>query len=144
MNVGSNPDLTKQGYKFMVRSLVNDIDGAVLSSDYALNTLKAKTVVLVNDKQVFGQGVSQIFGENFVKGGGEVVDTISVAPTDVDFNAIIVQIKRKAPDAIYIGAVMPQLALFAKQMREQGIKSSLLMPDGGFTPDYLSQAGEAN
>lgn len=144
MNVGSNPELTKQGYKLMVRSLANDLAGAVLSADYALKTVHAKTAVVVNDKQVFGQGVSENFAQNFKKDGGEVLDTLSVAPSDVDFHAILSQIKTKNPDVIYLGAVMPQLSLFAKQMHEQGIKATLMVPDGAHTPDFVSQAGQGN
>ncbi len=144
MSFGSNPSLTQQGYKFMVRPVSNDFAGALLPAEYALQKLHAKTAVIVNDKQVFGQGISEIFGKNFADGGGKVIDTLSVAPTDVDFSAVLAQIKTKNPDIIYFGAVMPQLALFAKQMREQGVKATLMVPDGGYTPEFISQAGQAN
>lgn len=144
MTFGSNPSLTKQGYKFMVRPVANDLAGALLPAEYALGKLGAKTAVVVNDKQVFGQGISEIFAKNFETGGGKVLDTIAVAPSDVDFTAVLAQIKAKKPDAIYLGAVMPQLALFAKQMHEQGIAAALMVPDGGYTPDLIKQAGEAN
>ena len=38
---------------------------------------------------------------------------------------------------------MPQLALFAKQMKEQGLAAQLIIPDGAFTPDFVKQAGES-
>ncbi|MBD8556137.1 branched-chain amino acid ABC transporter substrate-binding protein [Rhizobium sp. CFBP 8762] len=144
MTFGSNPSLTQQGYKFMVRPVANDFAGALLPAEYALQKLSAKTAVIVNDKQVFGQGISEIFGKNFTEGGGKVLDTLSVSPTDVDFSAVLAQVKTKNPDVIYLGAVMPQLALFAKQLHEQGVKATLLIPDGGYTPDLIAQAGEAN
>lgn len=144
MTFGSNPSLTQQGYKFMVRPVANDLAGALLPAEYALQKLSAKTAVVVNDKQVFGQGISEIFGKNFTAGGGKLLDTLSVSPTDVDFSAVLAQVKAKNPDVIYLGAVMPQLALFAKQMHEQGVKSTLLVPDGGYTPDFITQAGQAN
>ena len=144
MTFGSNPSLTQQGYKFMVRPVANDLAGALLPAEYAIKELGAKTAVIVNDKQVFGQGISEIFGKNFTEGGGQVLDTLSVAPTDVDFTAVLAQIKTKSPDVIYLGAVMPQLSLFAKQLHEQGVKATLLVPDGGYTPDFINQAGEAN
>jgi branched-chain amino acid transport system substrate-binding protein len=122
MTFGSNPDLTKQGYKFMVRPVANDLAGALLPAEYALKELNAKTAVIVSDKQVFGQGISEIFGTNFSAGGGQVLDTLAVAPTDVDFTSVLAQIKAKSPDVIYVGAVMPQIALFAKQMHEQGAR----------------------
>lgn len=144
MTFGSNPSLTQQGYKFMVRPVANDLAGAQLPAEYALGKLGAKTAVVVNDKQVFGQGISEIFAKNFEKGGGKVLDTLAVAPSDVDFTAVLAQIKAKKPDVIYLGAVMPQLALFAKQMRQQGVKATLLVPDGGYTPDLVQQAGQDN
>ncbi len=144
MTFGSNPTLTQQGYKFMVRPVANDFAGALLPAEYALQKLGAKTAIVVNDKQVFGQGISEIFGKNFTAGGGKLLDTLSVAPTDVDFTAVLAQIKAKNPDVIYLGAVMPQLALFAKQMHEQGVKATLMVPDGGYTPDFITQAGQAN
>ena len=144
MSFASNPSLTKQGYKLMVRPVANDTAGALLPAEYALKTLGAKTAVVVNDKQVFGQGISEIFAGNFKKGGGEVLATSSVNPTDVDFTAVLTQIKAQKPDVIYLGAVMPQLALFARQMKDQGVAARLIVPDGGYTPELIEQAGEAN
>ncbi|MEZ5798548.1 MAG: branched-chain amino acid ABC transporter substrate-binding protein [Paracoccaceae bacterium] len=144
MTFGSNPALTQQGYTFMVRPVANDMAGALLPAEFALGELGAKTAIVVNDKQVFGQGISEIFAKNFVEGGGEVLDTLAVAPTDVDFTAVLAQIKTSAPDVIYLGAVMPQLSLFAKQMHEQGVTATLIAPDGAYTPDFIAQAGEAN
>lgn len=144
MTFGSNPQLTQQGFEYMVRPVANDFAGALLPAKYALETLGAKTAVVVNDKQVFGQGISEIFGKNFVEGGGELLDTLSVAPTDVDFSAVLGQIKLLNPDVIYLGAVMPQLSLFARQMHDQGVEATLMVPDGGYTPEYIEQAGAAN
>lgn len=144
MTFGSNPSLTQQGHKFMVRPVANDLAGALLPAEHAAKKLGLKTAVVINDKQVFGQGISEIFAKNFEAAGGKVLETISVTPTDVDFTAVIAKIKPSNPDAIYLGAVMPQLALFAKQMHEQGLKARLFVPDGGYTPDLIEQAGEAN
>lgn len=144
MTFASNPSLTKQGFKHMVRPVANDTAGAQLPADYALKKLGAKTAAIVNDKQVFGQGISEIFGKNFVAGGGKVLSTSSVNATDVDFTALLTQLKTQKPDVVYVGAVMPQLALFARQMKEQGITAHLLLPDGAYTPEFIQQAGEAN
>jgi branched-chain amino acid transport system substrate-binding protein len=34
--------------------------------------------------------------------------------------------------------------LFAKQMKDQGVTARLMVPDGGYTPEFIAQAGEAN
>lgn len=144
MNLASNPSLTKQGYKLMVRPFVNDTAGGKLPADYAVQKMGVKTAAVVNDKQVFGQGISEIFAKDFKANGGTVLSTSSINPTDVDFTAVLTEIKKQHPDSIYFGAVMPQLALFARQMREQGLTAHLMVPDGAFTPDFIDQAGEAN
>lgn len=143
LTFASNPTLMQQGYKFTVRPVANDLSNGLLPAEYAVKD-GAKTAIIVNDKQVFGQGISEIFGKNFEAGGGKVLGTLTVAPSDVDFTAVLAQIKTKSPDVVYVGAVMPQIALFAKQMHEQGVKTNLMVPDGGYTPDFISQAGEAN
>jgi len=140
----SNPTLTQQGYQYMVRPVGNDFAGALLPAEHALKVLGAKTAVVVHDKQVYGQGISEIFTQNFVSGGGQLLDTLAVSPTDVDFTAVLAQIKAKNPDIIYLGAVMPQLSLFAKQMREQGIEAKLFMSDGAYHADFIDQAGQEN
>jgi branched-chain amino acid transport system substrate-binding protein len=140
--LGSNPDITRQGAANIVRPTASDFAQGELSAQYALEKLGAKNAAIVNDKQAFGQGVSEIFADDFKKRGGEIHSTSSVNPTDVDFTAVITQLKSAKPDVVYMGAVMPQLALFAKQMREQGLNAKLLVPDGAFTPDFVAQAGK--
>ncbi len=141
--LGSNPAITEQGAENIVRPTANDFQQGGLAASYALKTLNLKHAVVVDDKQAFGQGVTRIFRESFSQGGGQVVGNASVNPTDIDFTAVITQLKAKKPDVVYFGAVMPQLALFAKQMKEQGLAAQLIIPDGAFTPDYIKQAGEA-
>jgi branched-chain amino acid transport system substrate-binding protein len=139
---GSNPTLTQQGYKNIVRPIANDYVQGELPAKYARETLHASKAAVVNDKQAFGQGVSEIFAKDFKQTGGIVTSVSSVNPSDVDFTALITQIKAQNPDVVYLGAVMPQLSLFAKQMHEQGLNTKLFVPDGGYTPDLVKQAGE--
>jgi branched-chain amino acid transport system substrate-binding protein len=139
---GSNPTLTTQGFTNLFRPIANDFAQGGLPATYAHDTLKATKAAIVHDKQVFGQGVATIFADNFKKLGGTITSTSPVNPTDVDFTALITQLKSQQPDVIYLGAVMPQLALFAKQMKEQGLKAKLIVPDGGYTPDLIAQAGK--
>ena len=84
----------------------------------------------MHDKQAFGQGIAEIFGKAFQDAGGKVLTTQSVDPKDVDFGPIVARIKRDNPDAVYFGGVMPQLALLAKQMREQESRPGISCPTG--------------
>ncbi|ODN71237.1 branched-chain amino acid ABC transporter substrate-binding protein [Methylobrevis pamukkalensis] len=139
---GSNPALTTQGFTHLFRPVANDFAQGGLPAKYAFETLKATKAAVIHDKQVFGQGVATIFTRDFEGFGGTVVSSSAVNPTDVDFTALITQLKSQSPEVIYLGAVMPQLALFAKQMKEQGLEAKLIVPDGGYTPDLAAQAGK--
>ncbi|MGD9537928.1 MAG: branched-chain amino acid ABC transporter substrate-binding protein [Alphaproteobacteria bacterium] len=141
VTTGSNPALTRQGFTNIFRPIASDFVQGGLSASHALDALHAKTAAVIHDGQVFGQGVADIFAEGFRKGGGELVSVVAVTPADLDFSTLIGQLKSQTPDVVYLGAVMPQLALFAKQMKAQGLAARLLVPDGGYTGDFIREAG---
>ena len=141
LEFGSNPRITEQGYTDVFQIVANDYVQGKLPATFAHDKLKLGTAAIVNDKQAFGQGVSEIFAKEFKALGGKILSTSVVNPTDVDFTALITQLKAQKPDVVYLGAVMPQLALFAKQMHEQGFAAKLFVPDGGYTDDFINQAG---
>jgi len=140
---GSNPSLTQQGVTNIVRPVPSDFIQGALPALYARQQMKVERAAVVNDKQTFGEGVSRIFGERFKQAGGTITSVSQVNPTDVDFTALITQLKSQNPQVVYLGAVMPQLALFAKQMHDLGLDAKLFVPDGGYTPDLPKQAGDA-
>ena len=140
---GSNPSLTQQGATNIVRPVPTDFIQGALPALYARNDMKVDRAAVVNDKQTFGEGVSRIFAERFKQAGGTVTSVSQVNPTDVDFTALITQLKQQKPQVVYLGAVMPQLALFARQMHDLGLDAKLFVPDGGYTPDLPKQAGDA-
>jgi branched-chain amino acid transport system substrate-binding protein len=139
--LASNPTITQQGHTHIVRPVANDLAQGKLPAEHARAKLNAQTAAIVHDKQAFGQGVSEIFEKAFKDAGGKVSSISAVNPTDVDFTALITQLKGQSPDVVYLGAVMPQLSLFAKQMKEQGLNAQLIVPDGAHHPDFISQAG---
>ncbi len=139
----TNPELMRMGFKTVVRPVANDFVQGALPAKYVTEKLGLKKAVLVHDKTVFGQGIAGVFKDNFEKGGGTVAGTFGANPEDVDFSALIASIKLENPDVVYMGAGMPQLALFLKQMRQQGVKAQFIGPDLGLTPDFITQASPA-
>lgn len=143
LTVSSSPQVTQLGYPNIVQPVADDFAQGKLSALYAYNELGARKAATINDKQAFGQGVAELFEKDFTGAGGEIVSSVSVDAKDVDFSSVITNLKQAKPDAIYFGGVMPQLALFAKQMRDLGLDAKLLVPDGAYTPDYVKLAGDA-
>jgi branched-chain amino acid transport system substrate-binding protein len=140
----SNPKVTAAGYKNLFRPMANDFMQGAAPASYALKTLGIKTAAIVHDKQAFGQGVDDVFKNDFEKGGGKITSYSGVVATDVDFSALITKIKTETPDAIYYGGTMPGVGLFLKQLRELGLKSAFFAADSAFLPDLITTAGAAN
>lgn len=138
---GSNPALTRLGFTNVFRPIANDLAQGGLSADYARATLKASKAAVVHDGQLFGQGVADIFADRFRESGGEITSVSAIAPAWDDFTTLIAALKAEEPDVVYLGAVMPQLGLFARQMREQGLAAKLLVPDGAYTREFIERAG---
>jgi branched-chain amino acid transport system substrate-binding protein len=140
----SNPKVTEAGYQNLFRPIANDFMQGGAPATYALETLGAKTAAIVHDKQAFGEGVATVFRDTFEKGGGKVTSYSGVTATDVDFSAIITQLKTETPDVIYYGGTMPGVGLFLKQLRELGVKATFFAADPAFLPDLITTAGPAN
>lgn len=143
ITVSSNPQIVELGYTHIIQPVPNDYDQGKLAATYAYKELKVNKAIIIDDKQAFGQGVAQLFEQHFKAAGGEIIDSVSVDAKDVDFSSVITNLKRAEPGAVYFGGVMPQLALFAKQTKDLGLDTKLLLPDGAYTPDFVKLAGDA-
>src|SRR5215208_3984424 len=93
----SNPKVTAAGYTNLFRPIANDFMQGGAPATYALQTLGAKKAAIVHDKQAFGEGVATVFRTTFEKGGGSITSYSGVTATDVDFSAIITQLKTENP-----------------------------------------------
>ena len=57
----SNPDVTKPGYKTTFRVIANDNALGAARAVYAHDTLKLKTVAVIDDRTAYGQGLAEVF-----------------------------------------------------------------------------------
>ena len=117
----TNPNLTKPGYKTTFRIIANDNAlGAGLAS-YAAETLKLKSVAIVDDRTAYGQGVANVFKKIAAEKGMKVVDEQFTTDKATDFMAILTAIKSKNPDAIFFGGMDPQAGPMLRQMEQLGM-----------------------
>ena len=117
----TNPNLTKPGYKTTFRIIANDNAlGAGLAA-YAADTLKLKTVAIVDDRTAYGQGVAAVFKKVAAEKGMKVVDEQFTTDKATDFMAILTAIKSKNPDAIFYGGMDPQAGPMLRQMEQLGM-----------------------
>jgi branched-chain amino acid transport system substrate-binding protein len=140
----TNPNLTKPGYKTTFRLLANDLALGAGLALYAADTLKLKTVAVIDDRTAYGQGVAEIFKKTAESKGMKVVDSQFTTDKAVDFMAILTSIKGKNPDAIFFGGMDPQAGPMLRQMEQLGLtKQKYFGGDGICTQDLIKQSGGA-
>ncbi len=138
----TNPTVTDRGYKNVNRVCGRDDVQGVVGSEFALDTLKAKTVYIIHDKTTYGQGVAEFFKADAAKKGAKIVGFEGTEEKS-NFDPLITPIRAKNPDLIYFGGLYEQAAPFFKQAREKGVKSKFLGPDGLDSSDLTKIAGKA-
>ena len=141
----TTPQYTKQGFKSAFRVVANDNKLGGTLGAYAVDTLKAKNIAVIDDRSAYGQGVA----DEFVKGakkkfpGVKIVGKEFTNPNATDFTAILTSIKAKKPDLIFFGGMDAVGGPMLKQARELGIKSAFTFGDGACTEEMAKLAGNA-
>lgn len=128
----TTPSYTHQGFKTAFRLVANDnMVGGTLAR-YAVGTLKAKRIAVIDDRTAFGQGLADEFVKG-VKGAGGAVKIVSRQFTNdkaIDFTAILTQIRAQHPDVIFFGGMDAVAGPMLKQLKALGVDARFVSGDG--------------
>ena len=119
----TNPDITKPGYPEIFRIIANDSALGAGLAHYAHDTLKLKSVAVIDDRTAYGQGLADIFEKTAKSLGMQIVDRQFTTDKATDFMAILTAIKGKKPDAIFYGGMDPQAGPMLRQMDQLGMSN---------------------
>jgi branched-chain amino acid transport system substrate-binding protein len=119
----TNPNLTKPGYNTTYRIIANDLSLGAGLAFYAADTLKVKTVAMIDDRTAYGQGVAEVFKKVALTKGIKVVDDQFTTDKATDFMSILTAIKAKKPDAVFFGGMDPQAGPMLRQMEQLGMSN---------------------
>ncbi|MFZ4479706.1 MAG: branched-chain amino acid ABC transporter substrate-binding protein [Rhodoferax sp.] len=140
----TNPNLTKPGYKTTYRIIANDNSLGAGLALYAADTLKLKSVAVIDDRTAYGQGVAEVFKKTAVAKGMKVVDEQFTTDKATDFMAILTAIKAKNPDAIFYGGMDAQAGAMLRQMDQLNLsKVKFFGGDGICTTEIIKIASGA-
>lgn len=138
----TNPKYTLQNFKGAFRVVANDSQLGGALGRYAIDTLKAKQIAVIDDRTAYGQGVA----DEFVKGikakapGTQIVRQYTNDKA-TDFNAILTSIKGKKPDVIFFGGMDNVAGPMLRQMKQLGITAKYMGGDGLCTTKLPELAG---
>ncbi|WP_055336528.1 branched-chain amino acid ABC transporter substrate-binding protein [Ralstonia solanacearum] len=135
------PEYTKQGYKTTFRMMTSDTQQGSVVGTFAVKKLGYKNLAIVDDRTAYGQGLADEFEKAAKAAGATIVRREYTNDKASDFKAILTQIKSKNPDAVFYGGAEGQSAPLVKQMRELGMKSTLMSGEMSKTDDFIKLAG---
>lgn len=139
----TNPKLTEQGFKTTFRVVANDNQQGGVLANYAADQLKAKTIAIIDDRTAYGQGLADVVEKVAKEKGVKVVAREFTNDKATDFNAILTKVRGSKPDVVMYGGMDATAGPMAKQMKQLGIKSTLLAGDGVCSPEFIKLAGDA-
>ena len=138
----TNPSVTAAGDFVFMAAFTDDFQGVAMAA-FALQDLEAKTAAVLTHKgDVYSEGLSQTFINNFTAHGGQVVADEFYAAGDTDFTAQLTAIAEAAPDVIFSTGFLPEVPLVVQQAREEiGITATFIGGDSWDNTVLIEAAG---
>jgi branched-chain amino acid transport system substrate-binding protein len=106
-----------------------------------------KRVFILDDRQLYGKGIADVFEKTAKELGLQVVGHEGVESVDIDFRALLTKVKAANADLVYGGFVIdsggPQII---QQMKALGLfdaGAKFMGPDGLYSPALVEQATPA-
>ncbi len=139
------PDKYRPGGKINYCRVVpaDDIQG-VVGADWA-KKLGVKKVFLLDDREVYGKGIADLFKARAEQIGLRVLGHEGIDSNAQEFKPLMTKIKALEPDLVYFGGTTQTKAgQIAKDMIAVGMNCKLMVPDGCFEDAFIESAGASN
>jgi len=135
-------EITDRGYPNVNRVCGRDDVQGPVGARFAAQDLKLKSVYIIHDKTLYGQGVAENFRNEAKKLGMKVLG-FDGTEERANFSPMIIPLKVKNPDMVYFGGIYNQGGLLLKQLREKGVNAKFMGPDGLDSAEMAKIAGTA-
>jgi len=116
-----------------------------MGADFAKDHLKVNKVYILDDKEIYGQGVSGSFEAQCKRRGIEILKHEGINVQQQDFTPLMTSIKAMNPDLLYFGGTTGTAGgKIAKDMVKVGLACPLMVPDGCYEKAFIAAAGAEN
>src|SRR5579884_2792475 len=146
----TNPDITNPkfasqyrpaGKAIYFRTVTTDAYQGPNMANYYADTLKVKSVYVLDDSGAFGVGIADSFQKQAEKRGLKVLGRDQLNPKETDYATILTKVKGLNPDALYYGGVGQAGVKLVKQSYEIMPKVTKGGGDGVYSAEILKGAG---
>lgn len=121
----------------------DDLQGSV-GANWA-KQLGVKSVYVLHDTELYGQGLAQVFRDAAGKAGLEVKGFEGIDGKASDYRALSTKVKNANPELVYYGGITQNNAgkLWKDLRATLGRDAKLMGPDGIFEEAFIKDAGDA-
>jgi ABC-type branched-subunit amino acid transport system substrate-binding protein len=134
----SSSVLENKNYKYVFRPQASGNQFGLMTMDFIEQNAKSKfgkepkdlRVAIIHEDGAYGVDVSKGNEAGAKKAGFNVVMKEGYSATAPDLSALVTKLKRARPDVIFHTGYNPDITLFARQAREQGLKFGALVGHG--------------
>ena len=141
---GTDPSLTHVNNRWVFRARPNDLYSSKVIADFGVNTLKLRKWGIVHATDAFGNGGAKALTDSLQALGITPVTDQGYTTSAQDFSATVLAIKKSGADIIGTYMTAPaDLALFARQLRQLGVKVQWVGSPTTVTVTALNLGGEA-
>jgi branched-chain amino acid transport system substrate-binding protein len=146
----TNPDITSPkfagqyrpaGKAIYFRTVTTDAFQGPNMANYYADTLKVKSVYVLDDSGAYGVGIADTFQAQAEKRGVKVLGRDQLNPKEADYATVLTKIKSMNPESLYYGGVAQAGVKLVKQSYD--ILPSIVKGggDGMYGPEVLKGAG---
>ncbi|MBN1429477.1 MAG: branched-chain amino acid ABC transporter substrate-binding protein [Anaerolineae bacterium] len=134
--------VTARGYENLFRIVANDELQAEVTVGFLTEDLGLKTLGLIHDQSIYGEGLAEAVRDKFEEAGGEVIAYEGLTRGETDYSSIIATVIADKPDAVYFGGMDAEGALIINQLRAAGFEGVFFGPDGiKSKPTFIDASG---
>ena len=143
MAMATAPQYNAQGYDSAFRMMTSDTQQGSAIGQFAVKDLGARSVVLIDDRSAYGQGLAQQAAAAIEAAGGNVVQRIVVDRRVSDFMPVIQQLQDKKFDLVFFGGSDIQAGPLRKQLIANGMSAPFIVGEMARSDVFVRLAGEA-
>lgn len=121
----------------------DDLQGQ-LSAEWAWRR-GIRRVVILDDNEVYGKGIADLFEERCRELGLTVLAHDAIDAKAQEFRSLMARVRSLGPELVYFGGTtQTKGGQLAKDMAGAGVEAILMVPDGCLEQVFIEAAGPAN
>jgi branched-chain amino acid transport system substrate-binding protein len=145
MGAANEPEVYRPSGKITYFRVVpaDDIQGLV-GARWAKD-LGASKIYVLHDRELYGQGLADVFKKNAEALGLTLVGFEGINPKEPNYRSLVAKIRMKGTDLVYFGGTtQTNGGQILKDMVAGGLQAKFMGPDGCYETAFIESAGAAN